>query len=144
MKKIVSLILLIIWIIIIFMLSNQNGISSTSSSNIIVNFLYDIFKIDKDILIFIVRKSAHIFEYFVLYLLTYNCFKNYNIKNIIIISITFCILCSSLDEVHQLFISGRTGKLTDVLVDSIGIILGCILIEVNYGKKKKVKKDCCS
>lgn len=126
------------------MLSNQNGISSTSSSNIIVNFLYDIFKIDKDILIFIVRKSAHIFEYFVLYLLTYNCFKNYNVKNIIIISIIFCILCSSLDEVHQLFISGRTGKLTDVLVDSIGIILGYILIEVHYGKKKKVKKDCCS
>ena len=144
MKKIVSLILLIIWIIIIFMLSNQNGISSTSSSNIIVNFLYDIFKIDKDILIFIVRKSAHIFEYFVLYLLTYNCFKNYNVKNIIIISIIFCILCSSLDEVHQLFISGRTGKLTDVLVDSIGIILGYILIEVHYGKKKKVKKDCCA
>lgn len=143
MKKVISLVLLIIWIIIIFVLSNQSGTSSTNSSNIIVNFLYNITKINKDTLIIIVRKSAHIFEYFVLYLLTYNCFKEYNIKNKYVY-IIFCILCSLIDEIHQLFIIGRTGKILDVFVDSIGIFIGLILIEVAYGKKKKVKENSCA
>ena len=138
MKKTISLILLIIWILIIFLLSNQSGGASTSNSNIFVDFLYNITKINKDLLIVIVRKSAHIFEYFVLFILTYNCFNNYGIKNIYI-SIIFCILCSIFDEVHQLFISGRTGSIQDIIVDSIGVLIG-MLLEVAYGKKKKVKK----
>ena len=76
MKKVISLILLILWIVIIFVLSNQTGSVSKSQSNIIVKSLYNIVNTDEHTLILIVRKSAHILEYLILYLLTYNCFKN--------------------------------------------------------------------
>lgn len=32
-----------------------------------------------------------------------------------------------MDEIHQGFISNRSGELTDVFIDSIGIVLGIIL-----------------
>ena len=33
------------------------------------------------------------------------------------------------DEIHQLFVSGRAGQVQDVIIDSIGVILGiCILM----------------
>ena len=140
MKKVISLILLILWIVIIFVLSNQTGSVSKSQSNIIVKSLYNIVNTDEHTLILIVRKSAHILEYLILYLLTYNCFKKYNINNKFIFVI-FCLLCSITDEIHQLFIFERTGKVIDIFIDSIGIALGFIIIEVTYGKKKKVEKD---
>ena len=31
------------------------------------------------------------------------------------------------DEVHQLFVLGRTGKITDVLIDSCGVLLGVLV-----------------
>ena len=139
MKKVINLILLVFWIVIIFLFSNQNGTSSTNSSNIIVKFLYDLTKINEDILIVIIRKCAHIFEYFILYLLTYNCFKEYKTNKYMMIS--FCILCGIIDEIHQLFINGRSGNIIDIFVDSIGIIIGFILIEVTYGKKKVEKNS---
>lgn len=132
MKKI-SFLLLIIWMIFIFMLSNQSGSSSTSESNIFVDFIYSIIHIDKDILVVIIRKSAHIFEYFVLFLLMYNYIRHYSIKSKFILSIILCIVYSIFDEGHQLFIEGRSGEVLDVLVDTIGVFLGYILIrKISY------------
>ncbi len=139
MKKILSLILLIFWIIIIFLLSNQNGSVSTNESDVIVNSINNILNINEHLLVIIVRKFAHIIEYLILYLLTYNCFKEYGIKYKY--AILFCIFCSLIDEIHQLFINGRSGQIIDVFVDLIGIIIGYIIIEVAYGKKKKVKEN---
>lgn len=34
------------------------------------------------------------------------------------------------DEIHQLFVSGRTGKITDVLIDSSGVLLGVLIVVV--------------
>lgn len=140
MKKALSLVLLIIWIIIIFLLSNQNGSVSTSESDIIVNSINNILGVNEHILVVIVRKFAHIMEYFILYLLTYNCYKKYGIKHKY--SIIFCMFCSLIDEIHQLFINGRSGQITDIFVDFIGIIIGYIIIEVIYGKKKETKENC--
>ena len=44
-----------------------------------------------------------------------------------------------MDEVHQIFVPGRAGRFTDVLVDSIGIALGvvlCALSQWAFGRKK--------
>ena len=140
MKKILSLILLIIWIIIIFLLSNQSGSVSTNESDVIVNSINSILNINEHLLVIIVRKLAHIIEYFILYLFTYNCFKEYSIKYKYV-SIIFCIFCGLIDEVHQLFINGRSGQIIDVFVDLVGIIIGYIIIEVIYGKKKEIKEN---
>ena len=42
-------------------------------------------------------------------------------------------LCSSFlyactDELHQLFVSGRSGQFTDVLIDTLGALFGCLLL----------------
>lgn len=111
------------------MLSNQSGGSSTSESNIFVDFIYNIIHVNKDILIIIIRKSAHIFEYFILFLLMYNYIRCFDIKSKFKLSIILCILYSIFDEVHQLFIEGRSGEVLDIFVDTIGIFLGYILIK---------------
>lgn len=85
---------------------------------------------DINTLRFIVRKCAHIGEYFILGILVYNMFKYHDVKNIVIISILICIIYACTDEIHQLFISDRTGKLIDVFIDSLGSILGIYSIKV--------------
>ena len=141
MKKVISLVLLILWVIIIFLLSNQSGRVSTSESDIVVNNLNNIFNMNEHVLVIIVRKLAHIIEYLILYLLMHNCIRIYKIKNRVSLSIILCLVCSIIDEIHQLFIIGRSGQVLDIFVDSIGIIIGFIIIEVAYGKKKKVKEN---
>ena len=32
------------------------------------------------------------------------------------------------DEIHQLFISGRSGEIRDVCIDSLGVITGIIIL----------------
>lgn len=39
---------------------------------------------------------------------------------------------AALDEIHQLFVEGRSGQVTDVLIDSIGIFLGICFVLIIY------------
>ena len=43
-----------------------------------------------------------------------------------------------IDEVHQLFIDGRAGKVTDVLIDSVGVALGICTLMFVYILMKKI------
>ena len=128
MKKLINLILLILWMILIFTMSNFKAVESDSQSGFIVNILVNIFNIKNvDLITLIVRKCAHITEYLILGILMLNCLKDYNIKNVFIISILVCILYSCSDEIHQIFISGRSGEIVDVLIDTIGIVFGNLI-----------------
>lgn len=45
---------------------------------------------------------------------------------IVVVSV-LCVACyAATDEVHQLFVPGRSGKVTDVLVDTTGAVLGIL------------------
>ena len=145
MKKIVYLLLLIFWIIIIYMLSNQTGdISGGSSEGIIKNTLeiiYSIFNISKvninevvHILYNPIRECAHAFEYFVLGFLTFKNLENFNIKNKYVITLLFCFIFALFDEVHQLFINGRTFQIIDILIDVLGTSLFLAITTI----KKKI------
>ena len=118
MKKVISILLTIIWMIVIFMLSNQNSIETNNTTNIV----YKIFGIENNsVIVFnLIRKLAHLIEYLILGLLVYNMLKNFNISNVIICSILICIIYSCTDEIHQLFIQGRECKITDCLIDVFG------------------------
>lgn len=148
MKKIIYSILLILWLIVIFNFSNQNGvISGGNSSGIIyltLDIIYNIFNISKDniyeVLSIIhnpIRECAHVFEYFVLAFLTFKTLESFNIKeNKYIITILFCFLSASLDEIHQLFIVGRAFEYYDILMDTLGSILMLLFIKVIKDMKK--------
>ena len=43
------------------------------------------------------------------------------------------------DEIHQLFVPGRSGQVTDVMLDSAGCLLGCLLLCTIYHLSKPRK-----
>ncbi len=134
--KIISSILLLLWCGLIFYFSQQNGQESLEDSNFIVYILNAIVKIFNSYLdvskipyiTLIVRKLAHFFLYFVLYILAFNFSKKHLIKKIFLFSILFCILYAISDEVHQLFINERSFKLLDILIDSSGALLASFIL----------------
>ena len=141
MKKYISLILLILWMIIIFIMSNFNSDASSNQSSFIIDILNKIIKIENiDFITFIIRKLAHLTEYLILGILMINCLKNFNIKSYFSLSIILCIMYAYSDEIHQLFISGRNGKIIDVIIDSIGSILGIIIYKKLLSKKNNNDK----
>lgn len=126
MKKIVSILLVILWMAFIFIMSSFNSMDSSSQSNIIVNFIVELFNISNiDVVSLIVRKLAHFTEYFILGVLVANMLRYFDKK--VYISIVICILYAISDEVHQLFVSGRSCQILDILIDSVGSSSGIIL-----------------
>ena len=77
-----------------------------------------------------IRKLAHLSEYTLGGMLFMALFSTYNWKekNKILISVLIGIWYAITDEVHQLFISNRSGSIIDVWIDSIGIALGVFII----------------
>lgn len=145
-NKIISLILLISWLLLIFYFSNQQGSVSENSSNQVINLLDNFFKLFNqnlditrlDYIVYLVRKSAHMFLYFILYLLTYYTMYEFNIKKRIYLSLIFCFLYAVSDEIHQLFIPRRSFQITDIFIDTIGASLAFSLIIL----KIKFRKTC--
>ena len=153
MKKAISIISLILWMIIIFSFSSADANKSTGTSDKVITTMIEIKdKItdqetpisEKEIIVknssFYVRKIAHITEYLILGFLMFNLLKQYSVTNIYY-AIGLSILYSCTDEFHQLFISGRSGSFKDVLIDTIGILLGTYLYKILVIKKKKVNKN---
>lgn len=140
MKK-TNITLLILWMIIIFIMSSFNATESSEQSGFIVNVLSNILNIKNiEILSLIIRKLAHFTEYLILGILAINCFKDYDIKHIFIISLIFCIIYASSDEIHQLFILGRSGNIIDVTIDSFGSLSGITMYYYLILKNKTFKK----
>lgn len=131
MKKKLSLLSVLIWMIFIFIMSSFNASESSAQSNIIVNFISNIFNINNiEFLSLIIRKLAHFTEYFILGILTYNLIKNYRKKYYI--AIIICIIYAISDEIHQIFIPGRSCQITDILIDSIGAITAIYICKLKH------------
>lgn len=148
MKRIIYGILVIVWMILVLSFSNQTGEESQRLSDIITNKIVNIvikvnsnmeYKDVKDDISFIVRKAAHFSIYFIGGILIFNFINTFPLekRKTICLTILIGILYAISDEIHQLFISGRAGQVTDVLIDSSGIIIGTILISKIKGEKWK-------
>ena len=121
--------LLILWMLFIFIMSSFNGVMSSNQSGSIATLIYNIFNIsDTEKVSFIVRKCAHVSEFFILGILVINLISKYNVKYSYLISFIVCVLYASSDEFHQLFVPGRSGQVTDVFIDMIGVVLGLLLV----------------
>ncbi|ACO86010.1 VanZ family protein [Clostridium botulinum] len=145
-KKLAYFIPSFIWMVIIFTFSNQPGESSNKNNFFVADVLtkgkIDLFKhIDYNFLNFLIRKAAHITEYFILFMLLYYAFKKTFYKNLKIKAAIITILYACTDEFHQLFIPGREGKVRDVLIDSIGVFIGVFLIYTFRFIKEHRKKE---
>lgn len=79
---------------------------------------------------FPVRKCAHMSEYALyamLLVLHLSCYaiswKHRNISAWLL-----ALAYASTDEIHQLFVPGRSGQLTDVMIDAAGALLGLLFL----------------
>lgn len=152
-KIIISWFLVIIWMIIIFLLSNMDTFESNSKSKNVINKVIET-TVDTTNKIGItndhlseqkkqevtndlnkpIRKLMHGSVYLILTILLMNALIVSNIKfsKVIILSIIISFIYAYSDEYHQTFINGRTGKLSDVLIDTCGSILGLSLYSLGY------------
>lgn len=152
---IVFFILMICTFIIIFIFSSQDGNKSSLTSKTFVKKAIEIFpftkslsKVQKEKIIknsqYIIRKLAH----FSIYTIAGFCimgflkaFRKLKNKNVIYLTLIIGILYAISDEIHQMYSDGRTPKLLDVIIDSVGIMCG-ILIFLGISKlAKKINKN---
>ena len=77
----------------------------------------------------IVRKGAHITEYFLLAIAVSFPLYVYGVRGILLMLLAgvICVGYACGDEYHQSMVSGRAATARDVLIDSIGIFFGVIL-----------------
>lgn len=139
MKKQLSIILVLIWMIIIFIMSSFNAEDSANQSNFIVNIISNVLNINNiELLNLIIRKLAHYIEYLILGILVINMFIKNNIPKSYLISIIFCVIYAISDEIHQFIIPGRACQIKDILIDSIGSITGIYLYKLISKRKKSI------
>lgn len=158
MRKVLFWILVILWMGVIFVFSSYNGEDSTKQSkgflrytigNIIEVFDKDI-SIEKkeeiiDIVDPIIRKTAHACIYLVLGVLMCLALFNHdlNVKKIVLYSFITCFLYACSDEIHQLFIEGRSGEFIDVILDTLGSFVGIYIFYKLYKKQEEIfTKNC--
>lgn len=147
LKKIIKLLLIIIWMGVIFSFSSDNGDKSETKSDSVIIKIYKIFNNRElttkekehiiDIFVTPVRKLAHFTEYFILGLLVISFISEYTIINIksLLIALLICCLYAVSDEIHQLFTDGRAGRVLDVLIDTTGSLTAILI----YYKMKRRK-----
>lgn len=102
-KRISSWVLVFIWAAVIFTLSS---IPTLPKSEII---WWD----------FLLKKTAHVIEYAILFLLLLRALGKKHATLIFIIAILYAFS----DEFHQSFVPGRTSRLSDVGFDTLGMII---------------------
>ncbi len=150
-KKIISVILVLVWMGLIFSFSNANGESSGSMSRRVIVIITETITNVKDgteemnrivdrYQLF-VRKGAHFFIYFVLAFLVMNSLYIWDVKTkTLVISGVICILYAISDELHQYFIAERSGNIIDVMWDSSASLISSYLyykIVMIRGKNEK-------
>lgn len=138
-KLLISL-LLISQMLFIFTMSSFGSDSSNAQSSQIIQVLHQVFPnlssrtsgLDASTLAFIVRKTAHFTEYAILGILFYFFYSQTlpqkNGLQLFVLAILSSFLYACTDEIHQLFVPGRSGQFTDVLVDTLGAFCGCLLL----------------
>ena len=154
-KKIIKIALVIVCMTIIFTFSSDTSYESTKKSNKIIITVAEMInkkelsQKEKDRYInkfvFIVRKSAHFFIYLILGLLVASLIKEYSLvnKRMMIYSFLICFLYAISDEIHQLFVNGRSGEIRDILIDSMGSLVGIGIYYLIRRRKNEQKKTIC-
>lgn len=129
----------------IFGFSNQNSETSAGLSQKVTNFVVEFvpsiknmpekekeqaeYRIEK-----IIRKIAHYSIYTLVGILLMALMSTYKIKELdrIAISMIIGVIYAATDEIHQAFVPGRGPLVTDVILDSIGVLTGICIVLLVY------------
>lgn len=134
---------------LIFSFSSQTGTESGSLSHkisyAIADFGSDLFQKDltvdelekyADKLEYPVRKLAHMTEYFIFAIFVAFPLYLYGLRGLplLLTAGIFCVIFAATDEYHQSFVAGRGPSVTDVGIDSIGVLIALMLIRITTRK----------
>lgn len=132
-----SWIAVFLWMVLIFNLSSQMAEQSDAFSSGIAETVIEVVekiapqkaaKIDVGKLNHLIRKGSHFLVFLALGVLFMCAIRRngiYGIKGVVI-TLLFCSLYAILDEVHQLFVSGRGAQISDVFIDIVGAAAGIL------------------
>ncbi len=154
LKRVLSIVAVLVWMGVIFAFSAQDADDSGSLSDGITERVLTIFypgyeemnteeKLEiRDGVGFVVRKLAHMTEYAILAVLTYLaattwCFAQGMWRYGFAFGIA--VLYAVTDEYHQTFVSGRVGCVQDVAIDGSGAILGLLAMTGIGILQKRIK-----
>lgn len=134
-KRFIFITITLIWTAVIFSFSLQSGEVSGDLSGSVLEallgfFMPGVLESPQKLELFhlILRKCAHFTEFMILGVLSSIALKHMKVGNKSIIGLGYCVLVASLDETLQLFVSGRAGRVQDVLIDSAGALVGMLVV----------------
>lgn len=134
----VSAILVAIVAIIIFLLSDQTSTESSSTSDSLIHLIFKL--IGQTFSSHTIRTLAHFCEYAGLGFLVHNLIFAIKDKLKPFLTVLFSFGYAITDEIHQLFVPGRSFQLIDLTVDLGGMMLGamvfsCFILIITKHKK---------
>ncbi len=155
--RIISSSLLVLWMILIFCLSAQTAeISSQTSGGVIAFILKLVYPGFKELSAlqagemtaefqFIIRKCAHFSLYAglgVLSFLSLVTYRRLSLPMLSAFSLSICLLYSITDEIHQLFVPGRSGEIRDVCIDFCGSLIAVLImfLIIRFSRLKFLRK----
>ena len=142
-KLIVLACLTFLWILIIFSFSLQNGEESSQLSGGVVAWIVELICPEDfahtELLEFFIRKAAHFTEYFILGGLLSVTVREAKWSKPVLLPWGLGTVVACCDETIQLFSDGRAGQITDVMLDSSGVLVGCVVIYVLIRTRDKMK-----
>ena len=135
-------VLVVLWMVVIFSFSAENAEESLETSDGIVDRVIDHLLEDqkdtmnvtdynsfKEKVSHFVRKTAHFTAYMLLSILTLSAMLTHKLrdKTRTALTLIICFLYAVSDEIHQVFVPGRAGRFSDVMIDTSGAVLGILL-----------------
>ncbi|MDP1721757.1 MAG: VanZ family protein [Candidatus Gottesmanbacteria bacterium] len=102
------------WMGVIFFLSGRSSVQVAQEP--LINFLF--------------FKTLHVIEYSILFVLYFRALKN-TLRasigiNLLAVAFFLTLIYAVTDEIHQLFVPTREGRLRDVIIDAIGASIAWI------------------
>ena len=138
--RIILIMALIVTFCIIFGFSNQDSKTSGGMSqkitDFVIKFIPSIQQTEEnqkeeiiDRIESVIRKIAHFSIYTLVGFLLMSLMGTYKMKEIdqIGTSLIIGVIYASTDEIHQAFIPGRGPQITDVMLDSLGVLTGIFI-----------------
>ncbi len=89
-----------------------------------------------------VRETAHFVEYAILFILVFLAVQSFvgGYVKTSLISLFICFVYAISDELHQIFVQGRSCEVKDIVFDTVGALTAMLLIMV-IKLKSAVKND---
>lgn len=146
--------IVLLWMVMIFWFSSQTAQDSSQMSGGVGTFILetvfpgfqDLSETEKVLyaqrIEFPIRKAAHASEYALLCIWIALWFKTFGVlkkrKLVVAVLLTTCYAIT--DEIHQLFVPGRSGEVRDVCIDALGAMVGAIAVSMIWKKLQKLQE----